>query len=90
MADTAGYPDCNPALFAAPDGSVWLFWPTILDHRWEGALLKYAVADPTPSPPNPPKWSRSGVLHLTPQSACFAAAVGHSLETLTAEERKRY
>ena len=31
--------------FAAPDGSVWLFWPTILDHRWEGALLKYAVAE---------------------------------------------
>ena len=42
MADTPGYPDCNPALFAAPDGSLWLFWPTILDHRWEGALLKYA------------------------------------------------
>ena len=41
LADTPGYPDCNPALFAAPDGSLWLFWPTILDHRWEGALLKY-------------------------------------------------
>ena len=42
MADTPGYPDCNPSLFAPPDGSLWLFWPTILDHRWEGALLKYA------------------------------------------------
>ena len=42
MADTPGYPDCNPALFAAPDDSLWLFWPTILDHRWEGALLKFA------------------------------------------------
>ena len=42
MADTPGYPDCNPALFAAPDESIWLFWPTILDHRWEGALLKFA------------------------------------------------
>ena len=46
MADTPGYPDCNPALFSAPDGSIWLFWPTILDHRWEGALLKYQVAGP--------------------------------------------
>ena len=45
MADTPGYPDCNPALFAGPDGSLWLFWPTILDHRWEGALLKYARCD---------------------------------------------
>ncbi len=43
LADTPGYPDCNPALFAAPDGSLWLFWPTILDHRWEGALLKFAA-----------------------------------------------
>src|SRR5271165_170291 len=42
MADTPGYPDCNPALFAGPDRSLWLFWPTILDHRWEGALLKFA------------------------------------------------
>ncbi len=47
MADTPGYPDCNPALFAAPDGSLWLFWPTILDHRWEGALLKYAAMRPS-------------------------------------------
>ena len=51
MADTPGYPDCNPALFAAPDGSLWLFWPTILDHRWEGALLKYARCEqPTGEP----------------------------------------
>ena len=47
LADTPGYPDCNPALFAAPDGSLWLFWPTILDHRWEGALLKFARSRPS-------------------------------------------
>ena len=53
MADTPGYPDCNPALFAAPDGSLWLFWPTILDHRWEGALLKYARCEQPTGEPAP-------------------------------------
>src|SRR5947209_5499316 len=54
-----------PALFAAPDRTLWLFYPTILDHRWEGALLKFAVArDATGD--GPPSWSREGVLHVTP------------------------
>ncbi len=33
-------------------GEIWLFWPTILDHRWEGALLKYQAAGPV-EPPQP-------------------------------------
>jgi predicted neuraminidase len=66
LADTPGYPDCNPALFAAPDGTFWLFYPTILDHRWEGALLKFAVARDVPTSPRPPSWIREGVLHVTP------------------------
>jgi predicted neuraminidase len=90
MADTPEYPDCNPALFAAPDGSVWLFWPTILDHRWEGAILKYATADPSPAPPGPVKWARSGVLHITPDSADFAAAIDRSLALLTEAEKTKY
>src|SRR5215212_6675756 len=67
LADTPGYPDCNPALFAAPDRTVWLFWPTILDHRWEGALLKFAVAKDDGEHSGPPRWTREGVLHVTPR-----------------------
>ena len=67
MADTPGYPDCNPALFAAPDETLWLFWPTILDHRWEGALLKYARCRSPPGRSRPLKWSQTGVLHVTPK-----------------------
>ena len=66
LADTPGYPDCNPALFAAPDRTLWLFWPTILDHRWEGALLKFAVASDDGPALGPPAWKREGVLHVTP------------------------
>lgn len=70
MADTPGYPDCNPALFVAPGGAVWLFWPTILDHRWEGALLKYQVAAGAGSTGSP-VWTDQGVLHVTPEAKRF-------------------
>lgn len=89
-ADTPGYPDCNPAVFADPDGKIWLFWPTILDHRWEGALLKYAVADASQTPAEPITWSRSGVLHLTPESAPFAEAIHKAVDSLTSEEKAKY
>lgn len=66
VADTPGYPDCNPALFAAPDGSVWVWWPTILDHHWESALLKFRRADEGGTTGSP-KWTQDGVLHITPK-----------------------
>lgn len=78
IADTPGYPDCNPAAFAAPNGEVWVFWPTILDHRWEGALLKYAVAkDSGPFADAARPWDREGVLHVTPKG--FAEDVAAEL-----------
>lgn len=82
LADTPGYPDCNPALFAAPDRTLWLFWPTILDHRWEGALLKFAVArdDGAHAHEGCPRWVREGVLHVTPQG--FPAAMEQAIRAL--------
>lgn len=66
MADTPGYPDCNPALFVGDDQSLWMFWPTILDHNWESALLKFARSEDYQNDPGPPRWSKEGVLHVTP------------------------
>ena len=80
LADTPGYPDCNPALFATPDRTFWLFYPTILDHRWEGALLKFAMARNVPSGSGPPEWSREGVLHITPKG--FDKAMAEALASL--------
>ncbi len=88
MADTPGYPDCNPALFAAPDGSVWLFWPTILDHRWEGALLKYARCEHPSPDAGPPKWTSTGVLHVTPRD--FAAEMQRAISTVGEEDKSKY
>lgn len=80
LADTPGYPDCNPALFAAPDQTIWLFWPTILDHHWEGALLKFAVAKDSGDHSGPLPWTREGVLHITPKG--FAPAMERAIREL--------
>jgi predicted neuraminidase len=88
MADTPGYPDCNPALFVPPDGSLWLFWPTILDHRWEGALLKFARCQQPSGEPVPIAWTTTGVLHVTPKD--FAPAVEQAIASLSGEERGKY
>jgi predicted neuraminidase len=87
LADTPGYPDCNPALFAAPDKTIWLFWPTILDHRWEGALLKFAVARDEGEHSGPPAWVREGVLHITPRD--FAGDLKRTVEALPVASKER-
>jgi predicted neuraminidase len=88
MTDTPGYPDCNPALFAGPDGSLWLFWPTILDHRWEGALLKYARCERHSPDAGPPKWTSTGVMHVTPRD--FASEMQQAIAALSDAERSKY
>ncbi len=88
MADTPGYPDCNPALFAAPDRSLWLFWPTILDHRWEGALLKFARCSNASGETARPQWTQTGVVHVTPKN--FDVAMKRAIAGLDAEQTKKY
>ncbi len=67
IVDTPDYPDLNPSLFVTSRGALWMVWPTVLDHHWEGALLKFAVADGPLDGEGPPKWTREGVLHVTPR-----------------------
>ena len=85
LADTPGYPDCNPAVFVAPDGTLWLFRPTILDHRWEGALLKFSATKTYPDADRPPRWDREGVLHITPKG--FAEDAAQAVDALDPARR---
>lgn len=82
MADTPGYPDTNPAMFIDPQKRLWLFWPTILDNRWESALMKYKVSSRYQKP-GPPQWDANDVLHITPGTN-FAAQVNAGLDQLAA------
>ncbi len=65
MADTPDLPDCNPVLFVDPRGTLWLFWVTIQDNEWGGALLKYRTST-TYSEDGPPVWQWQDVIHCRP------------------------
>ena len=82
LADTPGYPDTNPAMFIDPQSRLWLIWPTILDNRWESALLKCRIAS-SYQKPGPPDWESSEVLHVTPGTN-FPALVNAGLDRLAA------
>ncbi len=55
MADTPGFPDCNPVLFVDPEGSLWLFWIAVLAESWEDSLLRYRKTSDFQEP-GPPRW----------------------------------
>ncbi len=44
LADTPGFPDCNPTVFVDKAKQLWLVWPTIVANQWETALLRYRVS----------------------------------------------
>jgi len=73
LADTPGFPDCNPVLFIDDQERLWLFWITVLAHRWEQSILKYRrTTDYTGG--GPPNWQWQDVIVLKPGDS-FATAV---------------
>ncbi|MBM3879231.1 MAG: hypothetical protein FJ387_05860 [Verrucomicrobia bacterium] len=65
MADTPGFPDCNPVLFVDPQARLWLFWVCVVANRWEHSLLKYRRAEDYLGA-GPPRWSWQDVIVLKP------------------------
>ena len=65
MADTLGFPDCNPCMIVDGQKRLWLFWPVILDNHWESALLKYQTSRDY-SRDGAPKWESEKTLLLKP------------------------
>src|SRR5262249_36495951 len=55
---------------------------------WEGALLKFARCERPSAEAGPPKWSASGVLHVTPKD--FAAEMQRAVAALSAEDKTKY
>ncbi len=68
MADTPGYPDCNPVLYVDPQERLWLFWITVLINRWESSLLKYRISSDWQDRDGPPEWDWQDNIHVTPDN----------------------
>ncbi|BBM84139.1 sialidase family protein [Candidatus Uabimicrobium amorphum] len=64
LADTPGFPDCNPVLSLDPQGKLWLFWTVVLDNRWQSAIVKYRY---TKDYQNKITWEWQGNVHVKPQ-----------------------
>lgn len=45
MADTPGFPDCNPCAVVDPQGRLRMYWPLIIANEWHTALLMEKVSD---------------------------------------------
>jgi len=45
MADTPGFPDCNPCVVVDPQGRLRMYWPLIIANEWHTALLMEKTFD---------------------------------------------
>jgi predicted neuraminidase len=67
LADTPGFPDTNPTLFASRTGKLWLFWQAIVANRWETAITRYQVSS-NPKGPGAPRWDGGGIVLVKPHN----------------------
>lgn len=68
MADTPGFPETNPVLFVDRDERLFFFWPLIIAHRWETALMKYRISTDYQRPAGPPVWQFQDNIVLIPRN----------------------
>jgi predicted neuraminidase len=68
VADSPGFPDCNPVALVDGAGRLSVIWPAILDNNWESALLRYRAAPVAGWTSGPPPWNDGGVVLLRPDT----------------------
>ena len=83
MADTPGFPDCNPVLYIDAEKRLWMFWIAVMAHGWENSLLKYRRADEYEGE-GPPEWNWQGVIMLKPGEA-FQPTIEEKFDELNME-----
>jgi len=79
MADTPGFPETNPVLFLDSRNRLFFFWPLIIAHKWETALMKYRISTDYQQPSGPPRWEFQDNIVLIPKNiaertAAFASS----------------
>ena len=65
MADTPGFPDCNPILFLDAKQRLWLMWIVVRANRWETSVIKYRRTNDYLNP-GAPDWTWQDVILLKP------------------------
>jgi predicted neuraminidase len=93
LADTPGFPETNPVLFVDRRGRLFFFWPLIIAHRWETALMKYRVSTDYEREAGPPAWAFQDNIVLAPKNivaktkAFVAEAAGGDPQLAAAGQR---
>jgi predicted neuraminidase len=68
LADAPGFPETNPVLFIDRRQRLFFFWPLIIAHRWETALMKYRISTDYQQGDGPPTWSFQDNIVLVPKN----------------------
>jgi predicted neuraminidase len=68
MADTPGFPETNPVLFLDAKQRLMFFWPLIVAHQWETALMKYRISTDYQQASGPPRWEFQDNIVLIPRN----------------------
>lgn len=68
LADAPGFPETNPVLFIDRRERLFFFWPLIIAHRWETALMKYRVSTDYQQADGPPTWAFQDNIVLVPKN----------------------
>ena len=67
MADTPGFPDCNPVLHLDAKDRLWLMWIVVRANRWETSVLKYRRSTDYLNA-GAPQWTWQDIILLKPGS----------------------
>jgi predicted neuraminidase len=68
LADTPGFPETNPVLFIDSRQRLFFFWPLIIAHQWETALMKYRISTDYQQAAGPPHWEFQDNIVLIPKN----------------------
>ncbi len=91
LADTPGFPDCNPSMFLDSKRRLWLLWPVIVANEWHTALMKYRISSDYQRA-GAPRWDKSDNLLFLPKNFAekVKQAVGPRLSAEGAGPRAGY
>ncbi len=84
MADTPGFPDCNPVLFLDRNERLWMFWIAVRAHGWQHSLLRCRTSTRYDGDAAP-EWDWQDLILLKPDDS-FVDAIKDGFKKLNPDE----